>query len=99
MDNKLTWAVGINKVADFKILIKYLAPKETAEGKYALIFDDHYTERMVKTTEKNTDVVTEVIFTVPADIGIHSLKISPLSFGKSELMKLLEVQLIPIVKQ
>jgi hypothetical protein len=31
--------------------------------------------------------------------GIHHLKISPLSFGKSELMKLLEVQLIPVAKQ
>src|SRR5215203_1891363 len=31
--------------------------------------------------------------------GIHKLSVSPLSFGKSELMKLLEVQLIPVKKK
>jgi len=97
-EQNLTWDFRTDKAADFKIVIKYLAPKESAGGSYALNFDDHYAERTVRTTEKNTDVVTEEILTLHADAGIHSMKISPLSFGKSELMKLLEIQLIPLDK-
>jgi len=97
-EQNLTWDFRTDKAADFKIVIKYLAPKESAGGSYALNFDDHYAERTVRTTEKNTDVVTEEILTLHADAGIHSMKISPLSFGKSELMKLLEIQLIPFDK-
>ena len=97
-EQNLTWDFRTDKAADFKIVIKYLAPKESAGGSYALNFDDHYTERMVRTTEKNTDVVTEEIFTLDVDAGIHSIKISALSFGKSELMKLLEIQLITLDK-
>jgi alpha-L-fucosidase len=97
-EQNLTWDFRTGKAADFKIVIKYLAPKESAGGSYALNFDDHFIEKIVRTTEKNTDVVTEEIFTLHADAGFHSMKISPLSFGKSELMKLLEVQLIPLDK-
>jgi hypothetical protein len=97
-EQNLTWDFRTGKAADFKIVIKYLAPKESAGGSYALNFDDHFIEKIVRTTEKNTDVVTEEILTLHADAGIHSMKISPLSFGKSELMKLLEVQLIPLDK-
>lgn len=97
-DQSLNWSFRTNKTIDFKLIIKYLAPKESAGGKYALSFDQHYTEKAVATTEKNTAVITEQILTVPASAGFHSLKISPLSFGKSELMKLLEVQLIPVTK-
>jgi len=97
-EQSLSWDLRTSKATDFRLIIKYLAPEESAGGRYALSFDQHYTERIVKTTEKNTEVVTEEIFSVRAKAGIHSLRISPLSFGKSELMKLLEVQLIPLDK-
>ncbi len=95
-EQSLSWHFRTSKATEFKLVIKYLAPKQTAGGRYSLSFDKQHTERIVTTTEKNTEVITEELFSVRADTGEHTIKISPLSFGKSELMKLLEVQLIPV---
>src|SRR6185503_3637311 len=91
-EQSLSWNIRTNKATDFKVVIKYLAPKETAGGKYSLSFDNQHMDRIVITTEKNTEVVTEEVFFARSNAGEHTIKISPLSFGKSELMKLLEVQ-------
>jgi alpha-L-fucosidase len=97
-DQALTWNFRTGAAGDYKLLIKYLAPKESAGGKYQLSFDQYRLDRFVTTTEKNTTVVTEEILTVPMKADIHTLKIVPLSFGKSELMKILEIQVIPVKK-
>ena len=94
-DQNLSWIFRNSQPADFKMLIKYISPKELAGGRYAVSVDQFYTEKNVVTTDKG-NVITEEIAGISAALGIHELKISALSFGKTELMKLLELQLIPI---
>jgi alpha-L-fucosidase len=94
-EQALNWNFRTNEPMDLRVIIKYIAPAETAGGKYQLSLDQYVTERNV-TTGKNTAVVTEEIFTIPAKADVHWLKITPKSFGKSELMKILEVQLVPL---
>jgi alpha-L-fucosidase len=98
-EQQLSWDFRTTSPADLKLVIKYLAPVETAGGMYAFSLDEHYALHYVVTGEKNTGVITKDLGTVSLAPGLHHLKIVPLSLGPSELMKLLEVQLIPVVLQ
>ena len=80
-------------------MIKYVAPPETSGGTYSISLDNNYSQHPVIPGEKNTSVVTDELGMYHLPAGIHDLKISPLSFGKTELMKLLEVQLIPVASK
>ena len=95
-EQSLNWQFRTGAESDCKLLIKYVAPAETSGGTYSISLDNNYSQHSVITGEKNTSVVTDELGTVHLPAGIHDLKISPLSFGKTELMKLLEVQLIPV---
>jgi alpha-L-fucosidase/rhamnogalacturonyl hydrolase YesR len=92
----ISWNFRTIEPGNFKVLVKYIAPKETAGGKYAFNLDGHYVHHYVQTTEKNTTVTTAEIYNAFLTAGTHSLKIDPVHISKTELMKLLEVQLIPI---
>ncbi|MEO8111140.1 MAG: alpha-L-fucosidase [Ginsengibacter sp.] len=95
-DQNLSWNFRTSAKNDFKIIIKYLAPEETSGGMYSIALDENYSQHDVATTSNNTTVITRELAVIPLSPGIHNLNISPLSFGKSELMKLLEVQLVPV---
>jgi len=94
-DQALNWNFRTNATGDFKVLIKYLAPEESSGGMYAVSFDDYYTQNNVSTTPKST-VVTRELGTVSLGAGKHTLRIAPVNIARTELMKLLEVQLIPV---
>jgi alpha-L-fucosidase len=98
-EQNLTWDFRTSFPSDFKIAIKYLAPSETAGGTYAFALDENYSQQYVTTDRKETTVISKKLGKVSLPAGVHHLKISPLSFGESELMQLLEVQLIPVAKQ
>jgi alpha-L-fucosidase len=93
-NQSLSWEFRTTAPADFKLIIKYLAPAESAGGKYVLSLDEQNFEHDVLTEAKSTTVITSASGTVSLKPGMHKLTISPVAFGKSELMKLLEVQLI-----
>jgi alpha-L-fucosidase len=95
-DQSLSWKFRTSSSANFKILIKYVAPKELAGGIYGATLDDFYTENSVINRSKNTEVVTQELETISLQAGIHHLKITPVTIAGKELMKLLEVQLIPV---
>ncbi|MFL5811527.1 MAG: glycoside hydrolase family 88 protein, partial [Flavisolibacter sp.] len=95
-EQSLSWNFRTAAPQDFKLVIKYLAPKETAGGMYAFSLDQNYSQHYVITDEKNTTAITRDLGTLPLAPGIHHLKIAPLELGQSELMKLLEIDLIPI---
>jgi alpha-L-fucosidase len=97
-DQSLSWNFRTSSPSDFKLVIKYLAPAETAGGMYAFAADENYSQQYVITDKKGTTVIIKELSAVSLLPGIHTLKIMPLSFGKSELMKLLEVQLMPVTK-
>ncbi|HET6995831.1 MAG TPA: alpha-L-fucosidase, partial [Chitinophagaceae bacterium] len=91
----------------FRIIIKYLAPEETAGGVFELILDQDYSssskqviriEEAVTTNAGNTTVVTKELGVVSISHDGYTLKIKPVSIKKTELMKLLEIQFIPIDK-
>ena len=98
-DQNLSWDFRTASPANFKLRIKYLAPAETAGGMYAVSLDENFSQQYVIDGAKSTSVITKELGTVSLSPGIHKLNIAPLSFGKSELMKLLEVQLIPVPKK
>jgi alpha-L-fucosidase len=95
-EQSLSWNFRTTAPANFRLVIKYLAPLATAGGMYAVALDENYSQQYVIADKKETAVITKELGTVSLSPGIHNLKLSPLSFGKSELMKLLEVQLIPV---
>lgn len=95
-EQSLQWHFRTNMAQAVKLRIKYIAPRESAGGKFRLKLDDHYVDRDVRTGNKNESVITEEVFTVPLGADIHWLSITPLYISQSELMKLLEVDLMPV---
>ena len=89
----------------FKIVIKYLAEQETNGGSYAVIVDRNYSassaelynsKHGVSTDAKN--VITQDLGNILLGNGSYTLKVIPVTISKKELMKLLEIQLIPLDK-
>jgi alpha-L-fucosidase len=76
----------------FKIVIKYLAGKD-AGGNYNFKIDQQEIKQNVLTSDK---VISQNIGEIQLAKGIHHININPDTISKNELMKLLEVQLIPI---
>ena len=95
-DQSLTWNFKTSEAASFRLIIKYLAPEETSGGTYSITFDNKVFQSEV-TNGKETTVIKKESGMISVSPGIHKLSISPLTINKSELMKLLEVQLIPVI--
>ena len=92
------------KPQKFKVIIKYLAPAATCGGSYSIILDRnnpvsgkevYRSEHLVTTDIKSTTVITKVLDNISLEWGTYTLKIAPEIIAKAELMKLLEIQLIP----
>ncbi len=94
-EQNLSWDFRTTRPGDFKLVMKYLAPAETSGGMYAVTLDEYYTQNSVATSSKGTTVITRELGTVSLTAGTHHLKIAPITIVGAELMKLLEVQLIP----
>jgi len=95
-DQSLTWNFKTSEAANFRLIIKYLAPEETSGGTYSITVDNKVFQSEV-TNGKETAVITKEAGMISLSPGIHKLSISPLTINKSELMKLLEIQLIPVI--
>jgi alpha-L-fucosidase len=95
-DQYLAWSFRSATPATFKIVIKYLAD-ENSGGNYLVQLGNFKKEH--KVVGVNNKVVTEEIGSVHLDAGTHEISIKPLDITKSELMKLLEVQLITDVNK
>jgi alpha-L-fucosidase len=94
-DQSVNWDFRLLQPARFKILVKYTADNANA-GAYELKLDDFKKQGTVETTAKGESVKEQVIGEVPLNAGSHHLQVAPLEIQKSGLMKLLEVQLIPL---
>jgi hypothetical protein len=92
-DQYVKWTFRTNETQKFKLVIKYLAGKDDG-GSYNFKIDQQEFKQTVKIG--NDSVITEDIGTLQLNKGLHNINISPDHILKSELMKLLEVQLIPI---
>jgi alpha-L-fucosidase len=108
-DQSLNWklrAVNLNPVG-YRVMIKYLAPKQTSGGVYALIVErndqpstvgEYHFQQNVLNGYQNTTVITQHLGTIALAQGTYTLRTVPVKIDKDELMKLLEVQLIPVTQ-
>jgi alpha-L-fucosidase len=92
-DQYVKWTFRTNETQKFKLVIKYLAGKDDG-GSYNFKIDQQEFKQTVQIG--NDTVITEDMGTVQLKKGLHHINISPDHILKRELMKLLEVQLIPI---
>jgi alpha-L-fucosidase len=94
-EQQISWTFRTDNPATFKLVIKYVATPET-EGSYELkIADKTFTEKVLATAKGN-NVVTKELGAIELLVGTNEINIRPLQVSKAELMKLLEVQLIPV---
>jgi len=112
MEQKLSWTLRtINESPkNYRLIIKYLASEESSGGKYALNVDQLFNSdwsvmkskyslsKTVVTSSKGTDPIVEDLGIIQLRDGTYRITIQPVNIEKSELMKLLEVQLIPLDK-
>jgi alpha-L-fucosidase len=94
-EQNLNWNFRTGTTASFELVIKYIAPEESSGGSYSVAAGDYSTQNKVITDPKGV-VITRGLGTVSLSSGEHNLKIAPASITKTELMKLLEIQLIPV---
>jgi hypothetical protein len=95
-DQYLQWDFRTGAAARFKVLIKYLAGPDDG-GSYRLEEDGRAgEEKQVIIKEGATNITTEDAGIWSPGAGVHTLTIKPVAIAKGSLMKILEVQLIPV---
>lgn len=92
-EQEVKWNFRTTSPQKFKIAIKYLAGKD-AGGSYTFKIDQQEIKQDVQIGDAK--VVTQNIGDILVAKGTHHITITPTTISKTELMKLLEVQLIPI---
>lgn len=90
---KIGWKFRTTATANFTIRIKYIAGG-TIGGQYTLTLADQIFTK--NTAAGSNNPVNEEIGTIRLNPGIHNLLLTPLKIPQTELMKLLEVQLVPV---
>lgn len=90
----IKWDFRLIQPAAYKIVLKYLADSTDA-GSYQITIGN-----LVKKAEVLSSVKEEIktidLGEVSLSPGIHTLQITPVEITKSALMKILEIQLIPV---
>ena len=96
-EQSLSWDFRTFQKQQYEIMIKYVAA-ENGDGVHRVLIDKiHLGDYPVK-RGINNEVITEKIGVATMGIGQHSIVIEPARIGKQELMKLLEIQLRPLIK-
>ncbi|MEO8171744.1 MAG: alpha-L-fucosidase [Sediminibacterium sp.] len=93
-EQSVNWNFRTTEPQSFKVSIKYVATPET-EGAYRIKIGNLDFDGKVNTAAKD-NIVTKEIGTVKLDAGTTTISIIPVEITKTELMKLLEVQLMPV---
>jgi alpha-L-fucosidase len=91
-DAYLSWNFRSLSPAKYKVVVRYIAD---ATGSYAFSVGDFKQTVQITPAAKN-GVVTQELGTVSLNKGKYQISINPVEMKGTELMKLLEVQLIPI---
>jgi hypothetical protein len=106
-EQQLGWKIRTIAAGEFRIIVKYLAPAESSGGSYTVKIDQYNANKtenrysrqsVVLTDPKNTTVLTQELGTVRLLPGSYFLQLNADTIDKTELMKLLEIQLIPTGK-
>jgi len=94
-NQSVNWDLRLIEPATYKILLKYAADN-VDEGTYELSIGNHKVKGSVEAIAKGVQVKEQELGTVSLEPGAHSLSITPVEIKKAGLMKLLEIQLIPV---
>jgi alpha-L-fucosidase len=94
-DRAVSWKFRLLLPAKYKVLIKYAADADNA-GTYELTLGNLKKTETVTTNAKGDKIIEQALGEVSLQPGTHTLKITPVEIQKSGLMKILEVQLIPL---
>ncbi len=92
-DSYLSWDLKVLKPANYKIVAKYIA--DEGGSSYEVNIGNFSKKKEVIPSSKGA-VVSQEIGIATLDAGTHQLIIKPIDINDTELMKLLEVQLIPL---
>ncbi len=91
----LSWDFKVLEASKYKVVAKYIGAADAGNSFEIAIGD--LKKRQVISVEKVGDVITQEIGTVSLNPAKHQLIIKPAAIKGAELMKLLEIQLIPII--
>ncbi|HTN19175.1 MAG TPA: alpha-L-fucosidase [Pelobium sp.] len=90
----LSWDFATPKTANFKIVIKYIFEKQNS-GEFNIAVDNHIFKGKTDSSTDKEGLVTKEMGFADLPAGKHQLKISALEVSGAELMKILEIDLIP----
>lgn len=96
-NQSVNWDFRLIEPATYKVILKYVADT-VDEGTYELSTGRFKVQGSINALPKGTLVKEQALGTVTLEPGTHSLSISPVEIKKTGLMKILEVQLIPVSK-
>ncbi|MBC9798202.1 alpha-L-fucosidase [Sinomicrobium sp. FJxs] len=92
-NQSLSWDFRLHQAAEYRIEVKYTTD---GGGRYSLTLGDTRIEKEVDPSDG--EIITKEIGTVSIPEGEHKLTLKPLKIEGEELMKLFEIQFIPVKK-
>lgn len=93
-DQYLSWNFRTSIPVTYQVIVKFVADVKSG-GSYEIQLGSLTKENIVL-PGKNSEVITQQAGTVTLSAGLHELQIKALKIDQPELMKLLEIQLIPL---
>lgn len=90
----LSWRVRLNRPVTCQVVLKYTGSAGSG-GKIRLEAGKQVMEAEIPSEQKLNEVNTLPVGKLKLKKGVTRLELKPLSFGKEELLKLLEIQLLP----
>ena len=95
-DETISWELRLNEPKTYKVSLTYVGSKE-CEGKIRLESDNvSLNEFPVKAQQRDGDLISLDMGIVSLNKGNHQLKLEPVEITKTELLKPLEIKLIPV---
>ncbi|WP_419699950.1 alpha-L-fucosidase [Mucilaginibacter sp. NFX135] len=91
----VNWDFRLIEPATYKVLLKYVADT-VDEGSYELSIGHFKVKDSIEALPKGSQVKEHSLGTVTLEPGTHSLTIAPVAIKGAGLMKILEVELIPV---
>lgn len=95
-EQEISWKVRLNNSATYRLSLIYAGSAES-EGSFNICIDNKILKEYNVTNKQKTSVVYKLnLGTITLNEGVHTLSLKPKEIMKTELMKILELQLIPL---
>lgn len=92
----ISWKFRLNTPANFQLYIKYQTDGEDEGSSYRIDAGKDNMERKVQVPEQGSRIYTDDLGTVRLEKGTQQISIRPQSIKGDELMKLYEIDLVPL---